>query len=1011
MYTKGLRIMKTVRRMFLAAAVALVGVAVNVQGAAFTSGNLVVYRIGDGSGALTNTGNRVFLDEYTTGGSLVQSIAMPTNWFGASAPLLGANGTSEGFITLSVDGRFVLVTGYAGTLGLTNATVLTGLSATTVPRVIGLVDGNGVVDTSTVQSNAFSNSETIRSAASTDGTNLWFSGDVGGIRYTTRGTYVATQLTNLLSNTRVVGIASNQLYFTAASGSSFRLAIAGTEPPPTTNGTPYTNLPGFPAATGSPYAFVLFNLTGGADKIDTLYYTDDSTNNTSAASRLYKFSLVGGNWMTNGFVTRPSAPVRGLAGKVEISGTTTNIRLFVTASPAPPASGGSYTGAGTYLLGYTDSMGWNAAPTGDGGDIFDVATFAVQPSSFQTFRGVAFAPVGGDPFPSGAGRISVGPLSGLTSSMLTGCVSTATKEYSIANPGDGSVDWSANADVSWVDVTPAGGVLDPGSNATVTVSFNANAGSLGSGTNTATISFVNETDNNGDTTRPVTLIVSDQAQSLSPSTGLNSSGLPGGPFSPLSQTYALSTAGTPIDFTVSKSQTWLDLDVTTGSLAGCSSTNVTVSINTNVANILALGSYSDTVTFSNAAAGALIASRSVTLTVTSNQFFCDEFSAFSTGNLVGQSAWQQLGSNSSNPLQVTNSALVFPAGQTAAAQTAYKNFPLISNQVGSVFLGMRMTITAAVTNSAAGLNQTGGGPSYITTLYQNNDGTISGGFANYRFAARCPDYGSSGVFGGGSNFFLGGRVNGQAAAPWTYGTTPFATGETVNVIVMTDLIAGGGGGSNMTVIVNPTSAVLGDQTPYLVATFTAGGGTLVPSVGSVGVSQFGTAATPSDGAKFFKICVSDNYADVYNSLVGGGGGDPYASWVSAYGLTGGDALGTADPDGDGMSNTNEFLAGFSPTSSTASLRIITVAKTNDDINVTYLGANGDTAWLPGFSSRTNVLEFTAGASGSYSNDFTTTGQTNVLMGGTGTGVITNMIDAGGATNVPSRFYRIRVLAP
>jgi hypothetical protein len=120
-----------------------------------------------------------------------------------------------------------------------------------------------------------------------------------------------------------------------------------------------------------------------------------------------------------------------------------------------------------------------------------------------------------------------------------------------------------------------------------------------------------------------------------------------------------------------------------------------------------------------------------------------------------------------------------------------------------------------------------------------------------------------------------------------------------------------------------------------------------------------------------------------------------------------------DADGDGVSNTNQFLAGFNPTDSAAYLHIISIARTNTtNINVIYLGANGDSTWSPGYVSRTNVLEFAAGtASGGYSNDFASTGQTNILSGGTGLGVVTNMVDPGGATNVPSRYYRVRVLVP
>jgi len=141
---------------------------------------------------------------------------------------------------------------------------------------------------------------------------------------------------------------------------------------------------------------------------------------------------------------------------------------------------------------------------------------------------------------------------------------------------------------------------------------------------------------------------------------------------------------------------------------------------------------------------------------------------------------------------------------------------------------------------------------------------------------------------------------------------------------------------------------------------------------------------------------------------------PFEGWqISYFGGTGNPAAApNLDPDGDGISNTNEFLAGFDPTDSAAYLHIISIVRTNNSVVVTYLGANGDNTWLPGFASRTNVLEFTKGAAdGSYTTNFVSTGQTNILSGGNGLGVVTNFIEVGGATNIPSRYYRVRVLAP
>jgi hypothetical protein len=142
---------------------------------------------------------------------------------------------------------------------------------------------------------------------------------------------------------------------------------------------------------------------------------------------------------------------------------------------------------------------------------------------------------------------------------------------------------------------------------------------------------------------------------------------------------------------------------------------------------------------------------------------------------------------------------------------------------------------------------------------------------------------------------------------------------------------------------------------------------------------------------------------------------PFQSWQNFYWATGAsdpNAAPDLDPYGKGISNTNQFLAGFNPTNTTAYPQIISIAVTGDNVNVTYLGSNGDTNYPGGPTKRTNVLEFTTGAlDGSVSNNFTSTGQTNILSDGNGSGIVTNMVDGGGATNIPSRYYRVRILAP
>jgi hypothetical protein len=120
-------------------------------------------------------------------------------------------------------------------------------------------------------------------------------------------------------------------------------------------------------------------------------------------------------------------------------------------------------------------------------------------------------------------------------------------------------------------------------------------------------------------------------------------------------------------------------------------------------------------------------------------------------------------------------------------------------------------------------------------------------------------------------------------------------------------------------------------------------------------------------------------------------------WKEQYGL---DPLSTngvngvnGDPDGDGMSNLEEFLAGTNPTNSASSLHVTSVVRTGNDVRVTWATAGG----------HTNVVQAAPDLSGSYSNI-----SLNVVITGSGD-TSTNYLDTGGATNGPTRFYRVRLV--
>jgi hypothetical protein len=131
----------------LVAVLGALALGTTTMAATFGPGNIVIVRVGDGTQTLTNTGNTVFLDEYTTNAiwaavqgtlvSPVQSIQMPTNWVGQNGPLI-VDGTAapNGALSLSTDGRYLLLAGYGPTIG---QVITQALDTTTTTGQVGQV--------------------------------------------------------------------------------------------------------------------------------------------------------------------------------------------------------------------------------------------------------------------------------------------------------------------------------------------------------------------------------------------------------------------------------------------------------------------------------------------------------------------------------------------------------------------------------------------------------------------------------------------------------------------------------------------------------------------------------------------------------------------------------------------------------------------------------------------------------------------------------------------------------
>ena len=217
------------------------------------------------------------------------------------------------------------------------------------------------------------------------------------------------------------------------------------------------------------------------------------------------------------------------------------------------------------------------------------------------------------------GVLSVTPAGDLTSSgNQGGPFSPSSQIYTLQNTGSASINWTASKTASWVTLSAASGSLAGGASTNMTVSINSGANSLAAGNYSDTVSFVNSSNGNGNTTRGVALTVnalSPAVLSVAPTGGLSSSGYQGGPFSPASQVYTLQNTGSlSLNWTASKTASWVTLSSSSGSLTPGGSVSVTVSINSG-ANSLAAGSYSDTVSFTNTTNGNGNTTRGVALTV------------------------------------------------------------------------------------------------------------------------------------------------------------------------------------------------------------------------------------------------------------------------------------------------------------------------------------------------------------------------------------------------------------
>jgi hypothetical protein len=561
------------------------------------------------------------------------------------------------------------------------------------------------------------------------------------------------------------------------------------------------------------------------------------------------------------------------------------------------------------------------------------------------------------------------------------------------------------------------------------------------------------------------------------------SGPAGGPFNPPSQVYTLTNSGTAsLDWSATNTATWVSLSATSGTLAAGTSINVTVTINSD-ANSLAVGVYSNTVTFINTTNGNGTTTRGITLTinpcVASPSGLVGWWPAEGTGaDVVGGNTATLLNGATFGPGKVgqgfsldgvddritasDSPALDFGPGVDFSIEAWIQAFPADRSygvmtildkryapadyeclgigfylQDGRLALQLCDTLTPYAWSCfvSSGPNLEDGQFHHVAVTVQRNSTTGGNLYVDGQVVLTFDPTSQAGDLSTTEPLRLGNH-----ASPWLncYFKGIIDEMSIYRRALSTDEIAAIYAGGSAGKCVVPTLAV----TP-VDGLITSGpqGGPFSPAsrgytLSNIGVSPLDWSASKSTGwvtlsatggslAAGSNTTVTVSINTNANSLAVGGYSDTVTftnttngngttnrtvsltvnlpSWeqwqLNHFGCTNcPQAAPTADPDGDGQNNLAEFLAGTDPTNSASALRIVDVTQESDDVRITWTTAGG----------RTNAVQATAGdVEGGYTTNFIDISGLIIISGSGDT--TTNYVDVGGATNAPSRYYRIRLV--
>jgi hypothetical protein len=182
----------------------------------------------------------------------------------------------------------------------------------------------------------------------------------------------------------------------------------------------------------------------------------------------------------------------------------------------------------------------------------------------------------------------------------------------------GSVNYTVTNVPNWLSASTTSGTLTSGMPVTLTFTVNADANSLAATTYSATINFTNSDTGQGSQTRTASLTVnaaSTSALQVTPATNIAASGTQGGPFSPSSFSYSVSSTTDTVNYSITNVPDWLTVSSSSGT-ATTSPQTITFSVNLS-ANNLSPNTYISGINFNNTTNNQGNKSITATLTVAS----------------------------------------------------------------------------------------------------------------------------------------------------------------------------------------------------------------------------------------------------------------------------------------------------------------------------------------------------------------------------------------------------------